>query len=243
MKFSNLTITAGIVLFLSRELGSGAPLKNIYTLPPLPYAYNALEPAIDQETMKLHHDKHHAAYVANLNEAVNSVPELRKRSLEDMLKNLSAVPASVRTAIQNNGGGHYNHSFFWMCMSPDGGELTPPVKKALEKQFKTIEGFEEQFSNAAKKVFGSGWAWLCMNHSGDLVIITTSNQDTPLEKDLIPLLVLDVWEHAYYLKYHNVRPDYISAWWDVVNWKQVDLNYKNALKIVTALKKVKKELS
>ena len=174
MKLSKHIIIAGMVLSLWGELSSTAPLKNIYTLPPLPYAYNALEPAIDEKTMRLHHDKHHAAYVANLNEAVNSVPELRKMTLENMLRNLSAVPASVRTAIQNNGGGHYNHSFFWNCMSPEGGELTAPVKKALEKQFKSVAAFQEQFSDAAKKVFGSGWAWLCMKHSGDLVIITTA---------------------------------------------------------------------
>ncbi len=237
MKLTKKTII--LVLCLWGELGSAARLKDVYTVPPLPYAYDALEPAIDQETMKLHHDKHHAAYVANLNEAVNSVPELRKRSLEDMLKNLSTVPAEVRTAIQNNGGGHYNHSFFWTCKSPDGGEITSILKQALIKNFNTVAAFKEQFSDAAKKVFGSGWAWLCMNLSGELRIITTSNQDTPLAKELIPLLVLDVWEHAYYLKYHNVRPDYISAWWDIVNWKQVDLNYRNALKVVAAQKKSK----
>ena len=237
MKLSS-TLPLICLVLLSQEFDAVPPLKDLYTVPPLPYAYDALEPYIDEETMKLHHDKHHAAYVAKLNEAVNEVPELRKRSLDDMLKNLSTVPAEVRTAIKNNGGGHYNHSFFWLCMSPTGGgEPTSAVKQALVKQFKSFPAFKEQFSDAAKKVFGSGWAWLCMDLSGGLKIITTANQDTPLARDLLPLLVLDVWEHAYYLKYHNVRPDYISAWWDVVNWKQVGLNYENALKVVRTQKK------
>ncbi len=205
------------------------PETGLYTLPALPYAYNALEPYIDAQTMEIHYTKHHQKYVDELNATLKAHPELQKRSLDDMLKNLDKVPESARTSVRNNGGGHYNHSFFWLIMAPaKGQEPTGKLKEALEKEFGGIKEFKEKFDTAAKKVFGSGWAWLCKDKTGKLVIISTPNQDCPLSQGLIPILGLDVWEHAYYLKYQNRRPDYINSWWNVVNWDTVTKNFEQA---------------
>jgi Fe-Mn family superoxide dismutase len=196
-----------------------------FTLPPLPYAYDALEPHIDARTMEIHHDKHHAAYVANLNKAVAEFPEVGKKSVEDLLKDLNSVPEKIRTAVRNNGGGHYNHSLFWQMMKKDGGgEPTGELAKVIDAAFGNFSAFKENFSKAALGQFGSGWAWLVLN--GDaLKIEPTPNQDTPLSAGKPPLLGLDVWEHAYYLKHQNKRVDYIAAWWNVVNWDFVSARY------------------
>jgi superoxide dismutase, Fe-Mn family len=199
-----------------------------FTLPPLPYAYDALEPHIDARTMEIHHDKHHAAYVANLNKAVADHPDLGKKSVEDLLKDLNAVPEKIRTAVRNNGGGHYNHSLFWQMMKKGGGgEPTGDVAKAIDASFGSFGAFKEQFTKAAMTQFGSGWAWLKLDGK-QLKIEPTANQDTPLSAGHAPLLGVDVWEHAYYLKYQNKRADYIAAWWNVVNWDFVTERYAKA---------------
>lgn len=198
-----------------------------FELKPLPYAYDALEPYIDEETMRIHHDKHHQAYVNNLNAAVEKYPALFEKSVEELITNLDKVPEDIRQAVRNNGGGHANHLFFWDSLSSNQGELSPELKTALETQFGSIENFKEEFNKAATTRFGSGWAWLVKN--GDtLEIMSTANQDSPLSEGKIPLLALDVWEHAYYLKYRNVRPDYIKAFWNVVNWNEVSNRYLNS---------------
>ncbi|HET9685247.1 MAG TPA: superoxide dismutase [Gemmatimonadaceae bacterium] len=193
-----------------------------FTLPPLPYPTNALEPHIDAQTMEIHHGKHHAAYVNNLNAALEKAPELQGKSLDDLLKNLNAVPESIRTAVRNNGGGHWNHSMFWQIMSPNGGGApTGKLADAINKAFGDFEKFKEQFNAAGGARFGSGWAWL-LNDGGKLSIVSTPNQDNPImDGKAAPILGLDVWEHAYYLKYQNRRPDYMKAWWNVVNWPEV----------------------
>jgi Fe-Mn family superoxide dismutase len=193
-----------------------------FTLPPLPYPTNALEPHIDAQTMEIHHDKHHAAYVNNLNTALEKAPELQNKSLDDLLKNLNAVPEAVRTAVRNNGGGHWNHSMFWQIMSPKGGgKPTGKLADAINAAFGDFEKFKEQFNAAGGARFGSGWAWL-INDGGKLSILSTPNQDNPImDGKPAPILGLDVWEHAYYLKYQNRRPDYMKAWWNVVNWTEV----------------------
>jgi Fe-Mn family superoxide dismutase len=199
-----------------------------FTLPPLPYAYDALEPHIDARTMEIHHDKHHAAYVANLNKAVAEFPEVGKKSVEDLLKDLNSVPEKIRTAVRNNGGGHYNHLLFWQMMKKDGGgEPTSELAKAIEASFGSLSTFKEKFSKAALGQFGSGWAWLVLDGK-QLEIQDTPNQDTPLSAGKPPLLGLDVWEHAYYLKHKNKRADYITAWWNVVNWDFVAERYAKA---------------
>jgi Fe-Mn family superoxide dismutase len=191
----------------------------------LPYAYDALEPHIDARTMEIHHDKHHAAYVANLNKAVADYPDLGQKSVEDLLKDLNAVPEKIRTAVRNNGGGHYNHSLFWQMMKKDGGGApTGDLAKAIDASFGNFGAFKEQFTKAAMSQFGSGWAWLVLDGK-TLKIEPTPNQDTPLSVGKIPLLGVDVWEHAYYLKYQNKRADYITAWWNVVNWDFVSERY------------------
>lgn len=193
---------------------SGGP----FTVPPLPYAYDALEPHIDTLTMQIHHDKHHAAYVANLNKAVADFPDLGKMPVEDLLKDLNAVPEKIRTTVRNNGGGHYNHSMFWLMMKPNGGgKPTGELAKAIDKSFGNFDAFKSQFTKAALGQFGSGWAWL-VSDGGGLKIEPTPNQDSPISKGKRPLLGLDVWEHAYYLKHQNRRADYITAWFDVINW-------------------------
>jgi Fe-Mn family superoxide dismutase len=200
-----------------------------FELPALPYAYNALEPHIDARTMEIHHTKHHQAYINNAKAALEKYPELQQKSAEDLIKDLSAVPEDIRMAIRNNAGGHVNHSMFWPCMSPDGGgEPTGDLAAAINAAFGSFANFKDQFSKAAATRFGSGWAWLCVDSSGALKVTSTPNQDNPLSEGLTPVLGLDVWEHAYYLNYQNRRPDYISAWWNVVNWKQVAQNYAAA---------------
>ena len=195
-----------------------APPSGPFKLPPLPYGFDALEPHIDARTMELHHDKHHATYVANLNKALAGQSSLGGKSIEDLLKNLNSLPEKIQTAVRNQGGGHYNHSLFWMMMKKDGGgEPTNEVKTAIEKSFGGFSQFKEKFVEAATKVFGSGWAWLVAG-SGGLKIISAPNQDAPLSQGEHVILGLDVWEHAYYLKYQNRRPEYIAAWFNVVNW-------------------------
>ena len=199
-----------------------------YTLPDLPYGYDALEPYIDVETMHLHHDKHHNTYVTNLHAAIEKYPELEEQSIEELMKNLNEVPEDIRTAVRNNGGGHANHSFFWKIMAPNaGGEPTGAIKDAIDQAFGSFEKMKEEFKTAATGRFGSGWAWLVLNN-GKLEITSTANQDSPLTDGKTPIIGLDVWEHAYYLKYKNVRPDYIAAFWDVVNWDQANENLANA---------------
>ena len=200
-----------------------------YTLPDLPYGYDALEPYIDVETMHLHHDKHHNTYVTNLNAAIEKYPELGEQSIEELMKNLNEVPEDIRTAVRNNGGGHANHSFFWKIMAPNaGGEPTGAIKDAIDQAFGSFEKMKEEFKTAATGRFGSGWAWLVVNKEGKLEVTSTANQDSPLTDGKTPIIGLDVWEHAYYLKYKNVRPDYIAAFWDVVNWDQANENLANA---------------
>ena len=192
-----------------------------HTLPPLQYDYGALEPHIDARTMEIHHTKHHQGYVTNLNTALEKAPNLQNKSLEDLLGNLDAVPESVRTAVRNNGGGHWNHSMFWQIMGPGaGGEPTGKLADAMKSAFGGFAQFKEKFAAAATGRFGSGWAWL-LAEGGTLTIESTPNQDNPVMQGKSPILGLDVWEHAYYLKYQNRRADYIGAWWNVVNWEEV----------------------
>ncbi len=200
-----------------------------FDLPKLPYAYDALEPYIDARTMELHHTKHHQTYVTKLNEAIEKHPELSGKSLEELLRSLDAIPESIRTAVRNHGGGHFNHSFFWRLMAPagkgGGGEPKEKLGAMIEKSLGGFAKFKEDFSKAAAGVFGSGWAWLVFEKES-LEIITTPNQDSPIMKGQKPILGLDVWEHAYYLKYQNRRPEYVDAWWNVVNWQEVARNFE-----------------
>jgi Fe-Mn family superoxide dismutase len=199
-----------------------------YTLPDLPYAYDALEPYIDEETMHLHHDKHHNTYVTNLNAAIEKHPELGGKTVEELLADFSSVPEDIQTAVRNNGGGHANHTFFWEILGPTaGGEPTGAIKEAIDEAFGSFEDFKEEFKTAATGRFGSGWAWLVVK-DGKLAITSTANQDSPLMDGQTPVLGLDVWEHAYYLKYKNVRPDYINAFWSVVNWDKVNEYFAKA---------------
>jgi superoxide dismutase, Fe-Mn family len=200
-----------------------------YELPPLPYDKSALEPHIDAQTMEIHHDRHHGAYVNNLNNAVQNHPNLSNMSVEDLMRNINQVPEDIRTAVRNNGGGHANHSLFWQVMSPNGGEQpSGALSDAINSAFGSFDNFKTQFGQAAAGRFGSGWAWLVADNSGNLSIISTPNQDSPLMEGKTPLLGLDVWEHAYYLKYQNKRPDYIDAWWNVVNWAKVAEGFQAA---------------
>ena len=201
-----------------------------HQLPPLPYPNNALEPHIDETTMMIHHDRHHNTYVTNLNKALEGHPELESKSVEDLIANLDAVPESIRTAVRNNGGGHANHSLFWQVIGPNGGgEPSGKLAEAINAEFGSFEKFKEAFSAAAAGRFGSGWAWLSLDN-GKLVVHSTPNQDSPIMEGKTPLLGLDVWEHAYYLKYQNKRPDYIAAFWNVVNWAEVQKRYEEAVK-------------
>lgn len=194
-----------------------------YSLAPLPYPADALEPFIDAATMSLHHDKHHQTYVTKLNEALDKHPELQNDSLESLLADLTKVPEDIRTAVRNHGGGHWNHTFFWESMGPQkGGEPKGKLAEAIQKTFGSFSAFQEQFATAGVGQFGSGWAWLVQKEDNSLVIRATANQDTPISNGEKPLLGIDVWEHAYYLKYQNRRPDYITAWWNVVNWDKVE---------------------
>jgi Fe-Mn family superoxide dismutase len=193
----------------------------------LPYAYDALEPHIDARTMEIHHSKHHATYVSNLNNALQPHADLQGKSLEELLKDLNAVPEAVRTAVRNNGGGVFNHNMYWMMMAPKaGGVPKGEVAKAIDTTFGSFSAFQEQFAKAALGRFGSGWAWLVVDKAGKLAITSTANQDSPISEGLRPILTADVWEHAYYLKYQNRRADYVAAWWNVVDWETVARLFK-----------------
>ena len=193
-----------------------------HELPALPYEFSDLEPHIDARTMEIHHGKHHNAYVTNLNAALEGHPELQDKSIEELLKDLGAVPSDIRGAVQNNGGGHYNHTLFWPSMSADGGGIpSGDLAAAIDSTFNDFESFKAEFSAAAATRFGSGWAWLSIDTNNNLIVSSTANQDNPISEGLSPILGLDVWEHAYYLNYQNLRPDYISAWWNIVNWDKV----------------------
>lgn len=199
-----------------------------HQLPDLPYGFDALEPHIDARTMEIHHGKHHAGYVSKLNAAIEGNSELANMEVEDLLKSLPKIPENIRTAVRNNGGGHYNHTIFWKIMGPNGGgEPTGDLASAISNTFGSFQDFKSEFSKAAATRFGSGWAWLVLNKSGDLSVMSTPNQDNPISQELKPVMGLDVWEHAYYLKYQNRRPDYIEAWWNVVNWNAVAERYSN----------------
>lgn len=198
----------------------------LHSLPDLPYAFDALEPHIDTRTMEIHHGKHHAAYVSNLNGALEKHPGLFDLSIEDLLRDLARIPEDIRTAVRNNGGGHANHSMFWPLLSgAAGGAPVGELATAIDSSFGSFDAFREKFSTAAKTRFGSGWAWLSLTSSGSLEVSSTPNQDTPLSGGSTPIVGLDVWEHAYYLKYQNRRPDYVEAFWSVLNWDQANANY------------------
>ena len=201
------------------------------TLPNLPYEYNALEPHIDAETMQIHHGKHHNAYVTNLNNALEKYPELFDMPLSELLTNMASLPDDIRTAVRNNGGGHWNHSFFWSLLGPGKG-CAPKGKlaKAIDQTYGTFDNFKLEFAKAAATRFGSGWAWLSMDRFGNLRVHSTANQDTPITDGLRPVVGLDVWEHAYYLNYQNRRPDYIAAFWNVVDWDRAEENYTKAMR-------------
>ncbi|EOS54732.1 superoxide dismutase [Paenibacillus barengoltzii] len=202
-----------------------------HELPALPYPANALEPYIDEQTMIIHHDRHHNTYVTNLNAALESAPELQSKSVEELISNLDSVPESIRTAVRNNGGGHANHSLFWKVIGPGGGGApTGAVAAAIDSDLGGFDKFKEDFTKAATTRFGSGWAWLVVGKDGKLAVTSTPNQDSPLFEGLTPILGLDVWEHAYYLKYQNKRPDYIAAFWNVINWDEVNRRYEAAKK-------------
>ncbi len=197
-----------------------------FTLPPLPYDFGALEPHIDAKTMEIHHDKHHQAYVTNLNNALKDHPELQSKTIEALISDLNAVPESIRTAVRNNGGGHANHSLFWQIMKPGGGgEPTGAIAQAIQSELGGFAKFKEDLNKAGATRFGSGWAWLVKGKDGKLAITSTPNQDSPLMEGLTPVLGVDVWEHAYYLKYQNRRPDYLAAWWNTVNWDEINRRF------------------
>ncbi|MDH3285959.1 MAG: superoxide dismutase [Acidobacteriota bacterium] len=200
-----------------------------FELPPLPYAFDALEPYIDARTMEIHHDKHHAAYVKNLNAALEGHGDLAGKSASDLVRGLGGLPESVRGAVRNNGGGHVNHSMFWSIMGKDaGGDPTGPIAKAIGESFGSFAKLKSEFNTAGAKRFGSGWAWLVRNRNGDLEVLSTANQDNPLTDGHFPILGNDVWEHAYYLKYQNRRPEYLEAWWNVVSWAAVNERFEAA---------------
>ena len=192
-----------------------------FEVPALPYAYDALEPHIDEQTMHLHHDKHHQAYVTNLNAALDKHPELAGKSPEDLLKNLGDVPEDIKAAVRNNGGGHVNHSMFWEIMGPNGGAPTGALAEAITATFGSLDALKAAVNDAGVKRFGSGWTWLVKTADGKLAVISTANQDNPMSEGHFPILGNDVWEHSYYLKYQNRRPDYLAAWWNTVNWEAV----------------------
>jgi len=202
-----------------------------YQLPALPYANNALEPHIDETTMMIHHDRHHNTYVTNLNAALEGHADLQGKSIEDLIANLDAVPESIRTAVRNNGGGHANHSLFWLIMSPNGGgQPKGKLADAINNELGGFDKFKEEFTKAGATRFGSGWAWLSVDKNGKLVVSSTPNQDSPIMEGNTPILGMDVWEHAYYLKYQNKRPDYMAAFFNVINWDEVEKRYEAAVK-------------
>src|SRR5580693_799642 len=217
-------------IMTATSTGQGAAPQMTFTVPPLPYAFDALEPYIDAKTMEIHHDKHHGAYVTNLNKALEGHADLQGKSLEDLLKSLDSIPESIRGAVRNNGGGHWNHSLFWTQMKKGGGgEPQGELGSAIKSTFGSFAGFQEKFATAGLGRFGSGWAWLIVK-DGKLAIDSTPNQDTPISLGAKAVLGVDVWEHAYYLKYQNVRADYIKAWWNVVNWDSAAQHYADAKK-------------
>jgi Fe-Mn family superoxide dismutase len=200
-----------------------------FTLPPLPYDYSALEPHIDAQTMQIHHGKHHQAYITNLNNALKDHADLQGKTVEQLITNLDSVPESIRTAVRNNGGGHYNHSLFWQVMGPNaGGEPTGPVADAINAELGGYAAFKEAFTKAGLTRFGSGWAWLAVGKDGKLAVSSSPNQDSPLMEGATPILGNDVWEHAYYLNYQNRRPDYLAAWFNLINWAEVNRRYQAA---------------
>jgi len=201
-------------------------MKYPHELPKLPYAYNALEPYIDEQTMKIHHTKHHQAYVDKLNAALQGFDELKEKKVEELLKDLKKIPEEIRTAVRNHAGGHFNHSFFWPILKK-GVKPSGRISEAIEKEFGSFEKFKDKFSKAAVNVFGSGWVWLVVN-DGKLEIMTTANQDSPISQGKVPLMALDVWEHAYYLKYQNKRPEYVDAFFNTINWNKVNEHFANA---------------
>ncbi|MEK6897292.1 MAG: superoxide dismutase [Nanoarchaeota archaeon] len=201
----------------------------MFSLPKLQYSYDALEPFIDAKTMEIHYTKHHQAYIDKLNKALERYPKLQKNSAEDLIKNLPVVPEDIRTAMRNHGGGHVNHSFFWQILKK-GVEPKGEILKAINKKFKGIDNFKELFKDAATTLFGSGWVWLVVNKEGELEIMKTPNQDNPISNGMIPVLGIDVWEHAYYLKYQNRRPEYVDAFFNVINWDKVNEHFLNARK-------------
>ncbi|MER3570441.1 MAG: superoxide dismutase [Patescibacteria group bacterium] len=201
-------------------------MKYPYSLPNLPYSYDALEPYIDKMTMEIHHTKHHQTYINNLNSALEKYPEFHNLELEQILKNLNQLPEEIRSAVRNNGGGHYNHSLFWEIMKPNGGgEPQGELRKAIEENFGSFENFKNLFSETAIKHFGSGWAWLVLTSEKKLKVYSLLNQDNPLMNGDLPIMGLDVWEHAYYLKYQNRRAEYVQNWWNIVNWEKIEENY------------------
>ena len=200
-----------------------------FELPPLPYDYSALEPHIDAQTMQLHHDKHHQAYVTNLNNALQGQSQFESMSIEDLMRHINEVPENVRTAVRNNGGGHVNHSMFWQIMKPNGGgEPTGALADAINSTFGSFDQFKTTFNDNGAKRFGSGWTWLVVDQNGKLQALSTANQDSPFMDGNYPVMGNDVWEHAYYLKYQNRRPDYLAAWWNVVNWDEVAKRFQQA---------------
>jgi superoxide dismutase, Fe-Mn family len=220
--------SAGNSTVLLKAAAAQSPTAT-FKLPPLPYDYKALEPHIDATTMRLHHDKHHAAYVNNLNAAVAKYPELQNKSVEYLVGNLSKLPKDIQKTVQNNGGGHINHTMFWQIMGPPTGQQpTGQLAQAIDRQFGSFDKFKAQFVEAGTKHFGSGWVWLVLKN-GQLQIVTTANQDSPLATGLLPVMGNDIWEHAYYLKYQNKRADYLNAWWNVVNWSEVGKRYDQFL--------------
>jgi superoxide dismutase, Fe-Mn family len=194
-----------------------------HELPPLPYDYTALEPYIDEKTMHLHHDMHHGTYVKNLNAALEKYSNLQSKSPEELLRDLNAIPEDIRTTVRNNGGGHVNHTMFWKIMRPKGGgDPSGPIADVIKKSFGSFKDFQTKFNDTGTKVFGSGWVWLAGKSSGEVQIVTTPNQDNPISQGLFPIMGNDVWEHAYYLKYNNRRAEYLQAWWNVVNWDEIN---------------------
>jgi len=218
------------IIFPLRNFLGGGEKMTVFHLPRLSYDYDQLEPYIDARTLEIHHSKHHATYVNNLNTALEGYKDLQNKSMEDLLSNLDLLPVDIQTAIQNNGGGHYCHSLFWEMMSPNGGgEANADIGQAIEYYFKTFDNFQDQLSKAAITRFGSGYGWLVLEDN-QLSIMSTANQDTPLIEGKIPLLVIDVWEHAYYLNYQNRRPDFVKNWWNTVDWDKVNQRYVEAMK-------------
>ena len=194
-----------------------------HEVPALPYDYSALEPFIDTQTMKLHHDMHHGAYVKNLNAALEKYANVQAKKVEELLRDLNAVPEDIRTAVRNNGGGHMNHTMFWKIMKPKGGgDPSGQIAEVIKKTFGSFKDFQTKFNETGTKVFGSGWVWLVGKSNGEFQIISTPNQDNPISQGLFPIMGNDVWEHAYYLKYNNRRPEYLAAWWNVVNWEEIN---------------------